>query len=92
MKQPELLWITQGIGEGKGNPSQYSCLESSMDTGVWWATVHGVTWVRRDLVTKPPFKEYTHLITQLELWMQLFLEIAGKTLFIWEMEMIKVEF
>ena len=22
---------------------QYSCLESSMDRGVWWATVHGVT-------------------------------------------------
>ena len=30
-------------GEGKGNPFQYSCLESSMDRGAWWATVHGVT-------------------------------------------------
>ena len=29
-------------GEGKGNPLQYSCLENSMDRGVWWATVHGV--------------------------------------------------
>ena len=30
-------------GEGTGNPLQYSCLENSMDRGVWWATVHGVT-------------------------------------------------
>ena len=30
-------------GEGNGNPFQYSCLENSMDRGVWWATVHGVT-------------------------------------------------
>ena len=29
-------------GEGNGNPLQYSCLESSMDRGAWWATVHGV--------------------------------------------------
>ena len=29
-------------GEGKGNPLQYSCLESPMDRGAWWATVHGV--------------------------------------------------
>ena len=26
-------------GEGNGNTLQYSCLESSMDRGVWWATV-----------------------------------------------------
>ena len=29
-------------GEGNGNPFQYSCLESPMDRGAWWATVHGV--------------------------------------------------
>ena len=29
-------------GEGNGNPRQYSCLESSMDRGDWWAIVHGV--------------------------------------------------
>ena len=29
-------------GEGNGKPFQYSCLENSMDRGVWWATVHGV--------------------------------------------------
>ena len=30
-------------GEGNGHPLQYSCLENSMDTGTWGATVHGVT-------------------------------------------------
>ena len=30
-------------GEGNGYPFQYSCLKNSMDKGVWWATVHGVT-------------------------------------------------
>ena len=29
-------------GEGNGNPLQYSRLESPMDRGSWWATVHGV--------------------------------------------------
>ena len=29
-------------GGGHGNPLQYSCLENSMETGVWWATVHRV--------------------------------------------------
>ena len=31
------------LGEGHGNPLQYSCLENPMDRGAWWATVHGVT-------------------------------------------------
>ena len=29
-------------GKGDGNPSQYSCLENSMDRRAWQATVHGV--------------------------------------------------
>ena len=30
------------LGEGNGNPLQYSCLENPMDKGAWQATVHGV--------------------------------------------------
>ena len=30
------------MGEGNGNPLQYSCLENPMDGGAWWAEVHGV--------------------------------------------------
>ena len=36
-------------GEGNGNPLQYSCLESPLDGGAWWATVHGVTKSRTQL-------------------------------------------
>ena len=32
----------RSAGEGNGNPLQYSCLENSMDRGVWQATVQGV--------------------------------------------------
>ena len=31
------------LGEGSGNPLQYSCLENPMDGGTWWAAVPGVT-------------------------------------------------
>ena len=30
------------IGEGNGNPLQYSCLENPKDSGAWWAAVYGV--------------------------------------------------
>ena len=32
----------RSLGEGKGNPLQYSYLENPMDRGVWQAIVHGV--------------------------------------------------
>ena len=30
------------IGEGNGNPLQYSCLENPRERGAWWAAVYGV--------------------------------------------------
>ena len=33
---------SQYLGEGNGNPLQYSCLENLMDGGAWWAAVHEV--------------------------------------------------
>ena len=33
----------RSLGEGNGNPLQYSCLGNSVDRGAWWVTVHGVT-------------------------------------------------
>ena len=33
------LSISKG---GDGTPLQYSCLETPMDRGAWWAAVHGV--------------------------------------------------
>ena len=37
------------IGEGNGNPLQYSCLEDPRDGGAWWAAVYGVTQSRTRL-------------------------------------------
>ena len=36
------------IGEGNGNPLQWSCLENPRDRGAWWAAVYGITqsWTR----------------------------------------------
>ena len=37
------------LGEGNGNPLQYSCLENPMGGGAWWAAVHGVAQSRTRL-------------------------------------------
>ena len=37
------------IGEGNGNPLQYSCPENPRDGGAWWAAVYGVTQSRTRL-------------------------------------------
>ena len=37
----------------KRNLLQYSWLEYSMDRGVWYATVHGITWIK--------LRDYTHM-------------------------------
>ena len=29
-------------GGGNDNPLQHSCLENPMDSGAWWAIIHGV--------------------------------------------------
>ena len=43
----------RSLGEGNGNPLQYSCLENPMDRGALQATVHGVTesWTQLKLVS-----------------------------------------
>ena len=38
-----LIILSSGHREGNGTPLQYSCLESPMDRGAWWAAVHGAT-------------------------------------------------
>ena len=50
------LGLIPGLGrfseERNGNPIQYSCLGNPVDRGAWRATVHEVTRVGCDLVTK----------------------------------------
>ena len=43
--------VPESLGEGNGNPLQYSCLENSMDRGDWWATVRGAAKSWSDWVT-----------------------------------------
>ena len=48
-------------GGGHGKPLYYSCLESPMDRGAWWATVHRVTksqtWLKQfSTYSCPPSK------------------------------------
>ena len=49
------------IGEGNGNPLQYSCLESPMDEGAWWAAVHGVVKSQTQL-SDFPFTFHFHAL------------------------------
>ena len=39
----QLLGQEDPLEKGMVTQGQYSCLESSMDRGAWWAIVHGVT-------------------------------------------------
>ena len=34
--------LRRSLGEGNGNPLQYSCLENPLGRGAWRATVHGI--------------------------------------------------
>ena len=44
--------LGRSLGEGNGNPLQYSCLENPMDRGAWWAVVPGVTKSQTRLMDK----------------------------------------
>ena len=52
-KQETPVWFSpwRYLGEGNGNPLQYSCLDNSMDRGDWQATVHGLRRVRHNWAT-----------------------------------------
>ena len=40
--------LGRSLGEGYGNPLQYSCLKNPVDKEAWWATVHGSHRVEND--------------------------------------------
>ena len=42
------MLIILDLGEGNGDPLQYSCLEIPMDRGAWRATIYGHARVRHD--------------------------------------------
>ena len=64
------------IGEGNGNPLQYSCLENPRDRGALWAAVYGVAQSRTRLkrlssssssITDSALTFWSFLIIQVEL-------------------------
>ena len=46
-----ILGLGRSLGEGNGEPFQYSCLENAMDSGAWLATVLGVAKSQTQLRT-----------------------------------------
>ena len=63
------------IGEGNGNPLQYSCLENPRDGGAWWAAVYGVAQSRTRLKrlsnnSSSSSSSSVHLMTYMELRFQ----------------------
>ena len=44
-----ILYVVVYVREGNGTPLQYSCLESPVDGGAWWAAAHGVAKSRTRL-------------------------------------------
>ena len=45
-----IFWMSGfKLGEGNGNPLQYSCLENPGDRGTWWALIYGVAQSRTQL-------------------------------------------
>ena len=52
--------LGRASGVGNGHPLQYSCLENSMDRGVWWAAVHWVTKSQIRLSTHGHTHTHTH--------------------------------
>ena len=58
----------RSLGEGNGNPLQYSCLGNPMDRGALWAIVHRVTKSQtqfRDKTTnhQPPSRPCADVLT-----------------------------
>ena len=51
------------IGEGNGNPLQYSCLENPRDGGAWWAVIYGVAQSQTRLKRlSSRVREYLHAL------------------------------
>ena len=48
-EEAEIDLLYEVLGEGNGNPLQYSCLENPMDIEAWWAAVYGVAKSRTRL-------------------------------------------
>ena len=60
--QETWIYTEDSPGRRNSNLLQYSCLENSMDRGVWWATVCGIT---KELDTTKRAHTHAQLTVQL---------------------------
>ena len=82
--QVQSLGGEDSLEKENGNPLQYSCLEKSMETAAWWATIHGVTKSQTcDLVTKPP-PFYIARLIMFPLWLAI---VIIHLFFVWPLIM-----
>ena len=72
----------KSLGEGNGNPHQYSFLENPMDGGAWWATVHGVAKSRTRL------SDFTHSLTHLMPYFTLTIVFWSSSSNLWLLEKV----
>ena len=56
------------LGEGNGNPLQYSCLEKTREGGAWWAAFYGVAQSRTQLKPLSSSSSIKMLKSSLEGW------------------------
>ena len=75
-------------GVGNSNPLQYSCLENSMDRGVWWSTVHGVakSWIQLSACAHTHTHTHTHRHTHYFILLQALPYLSFHCIFTWEWE------
>ena len=65
MQEPQETWV-RSLGQEDpprgwhGGPLLYSCLESSMDRGTWWATAYGVAKSQTQLSDLAHTQTQTH--------------------------------
>ena len=57
------------IGEGNGNPLQYSCLENPRGGAAWWAAVYGVaqSWAQLKQLSSSSSSTHTYIVTKASL-------------------------
>ena len=65
-------WVTSlsCIGEGNGNPLQYSCLENPRDGRAWWAAVYGVaqSWIQLKRLSGSSIHTHTYINVHVPVW------------------------
>ena len=68
---PKKVHLVKAIGEGNGNPLQYSCLENPRDSGAYWAAVCGVaqSWTRLMRLSSSSSSSQSYGFSSSHVWM-----------------------